>query len=139
MVVAGLAKPTAFDFTPDGRLFVAEQRGVIKVFDDLSDTTPTVFADLRANVHHFWDRGLLGLVADRAFPDRPFPDRPYLYILYDYDAPVGGQAPVWGTPGGDSDSCHPDSARAHRGRLRRQRGCPACGSRTARSPRRRCS
>ena len=27
-------------------------------------TTPTVFADLRTNVHNFWDRGLLGLALD---------------------------------------------------------------------------
>ena len=45
--------------------------GVIKVFDDLADTTPTVFADLRTKVHDFWDRGLLGLALDPNFPSRP--------------------------------------------------------------------
>ena len=28
----------------------------MKVFDDLSDPTATVFADLRTNVHNYWDR-----------------------------------------------------------------------------------
>ena len=30
-VVGGLASPTAMDFAPDGRLFVAEQRGTLRV------------------------------------------------------------------------------------------------------------
>ena len=30
-------------------------------FDSVDDPTPTVFADLRAQVQDFWDRGLLGL------------------------------------------------------------------------------
>jgi hypothetical protein len=58
-VFTGLSNPTAIEFASDGRIFVAEKRGVIKVFDSLSDTTPTVFADLRTNVYNFWDRGLL--------------------------------------------------------------------------------
>ena len=32
-VVDGLTEPTAVRFAPDGRIFVAEKRGVIKVFD----------------------------------------------------------------------------------------------------------
>ena len=45
-------------------MFVAEKRGIIKVFDSLTDTTPEVFADLRTNVHNYADRGLLGLALD---------------------------------------------------------------------------
>ena len=60
IVFSGLTQPTAVRFSPDGRVFVAEKSGIIKVFDNLSDTTPTVFADLRTHVHNFWDRGLLG-------------------------------------------------------------------------------
>ena len=44
VVFSGLDLPTAVEFSKDGRVFVAEKRGIIKVFDDLSDTTPTVFA-----------------------------------------------------------------------------------------------
>ena len=68
-VFSGLTNPTAFRFAPDGRVFVAEKRGVIKVFDRLNDPTPDVFADLNVNVYNFWDRGLLGLALDPKFPD----------------------------------------------------------------------
>src|SRR5687768_6692383 len=46
VVFSGLTNPTAVRFAADGRVFVAEKRGVIKVFDSLTDTTPNVFADL---------------------------------------------------------------------------------------------
>ncbi len=59
-VFSGLTNPTAIRFAPDGRVFVAEKSGLIKVFDSLSDPQPDVFADLRTQVHNFWDRGLLG-------------------------------------------------------------------------------
>ena len=47
VVFSGLTQPTAVRFAKDGRVFVAEKSGLIKVFDSLTDTTPTVFADLR--------------------------------------------------------------------------------------------
>jgi glucose/arabinose dehydrogenase/regulation of enolase protein 1 (concanavalin A-like superfamily) len=101
MVFTGLSNPTAIEFASDGRIFVAEKRGIIKVFDSLSDTTPTVFADLRTNVYNFWDRGLLGIALDPNFAT----DSPYVYVLYAYDAEIGGTAPKWGTAGSDSDPC----------------------------------
>jgi glucose/arabinose dehydrogenase/PKD repeat protein len=100
IVFAGLTQPTAVRFSPDGRVFVAEKSGLIKVFDNLTDTTPTVFADLRTQVHNFWDRGLLGL----ALPPN-FPTNPWVYVLYTFDAAVGGTAPRWGSVGGTSDGC----------------------------------
>jgi PKD repeat protein len=102
VVFSGLSNPTALRFSPDGRIFVAEKNGRIKVFDNLSDTTPTVFADLSTNVYNFWDRGLLGLALD---PD--FPSQPYVYVLYTYDHELGSSAPAprWGTPGVLSDPC----------------------------------
>ena len=45
-VFSGLTLPTSFQFAPDGKVFVAEKDGVVKVFDNINDTTPTVFADL---------------------------------------------------------------------------------------------
>jgi len=53
---------------------------VIKVSDNLSDTSPTVFADLNANVYNFWVRGLLGMALD---PGLPTP--PYVNVLDTYD------------------------------------------------------
>ncbi len=102
VVLSGLTNPTAVRFAPDGRVFVAEKRGVIKVFDSLTDTTPDVFADLNVNVHNFWDRGLLGMALDPGFPAEP-----YVYVLYTYDHVLGSSAaaPRWGTPGVYSDPC----------------------------------
>ncbi|HLE15792.1 MAG TPA: PKD domain-containing protein, partial [Anaerolineales bacterium] len=34
-----------------------------------------------------------------------FPANPYVYVLYTYDAEIGGQAPKYGTPGVYSDPC----------------------------------
>ena len=98
---SGLASPTSVRFAADGRVFVAEKSGLIKVFDSLSDPSPTVFADLSTNVYNFWDRGLLGLALDPQFTA----GRPYVYVLYTYDAAIGGLAPRWGTPGVLSDPC----------------------------------
>src|SRR3954453_18288984 len=60
-VAAELDMPTALAFAPDGRLFVAEKRGVVKMFDSIDDTIPTVFADLRTQVLNAIQRGLLAI------------------------------------------------------------------------------
>ena len=88
-VFTGLTQPTAVRFSSDGRVFVAEKRGMIKEFESLTDTTPRVVADLRTNVHDYWDRGLLGIALDPNFPLKNV-----IYALYTYDAPIGGTAPV---------------------------------------------
>ena len=106
-VISGLNAPTVVRFAPDGRVFVGEKSGIIKVFDSLADTTPTVFADLRTNVHDYWDR------ACWAWPCRPdFPADPYVYVLYSYDHILGDTAPAprWGDtcptpPGATGDGC----------------------------------
>src|SRR5262245_43792489 len=90
VALSGLVQPTNIEFSPDGRVFVAEKSGTIKVFDSLADNTATVFADLRVVVHDAWDRGLLGMALD---PD--FPAHPWIYVLYTYDAPPGQAAPYW--------------------------------------------
>lgn len=101
VVFSGLTEPTVVRFSPDGRVFVAEKSGLIKVFSNLSDTTPDIFHDLRTNVHNFWDRGLLGLALHPNFPTVP-----EVYVLYTYDKdPNNTQFPRWGTPGATSDGC----------------------------------
>jgi glucose/arabinose dehydrogenase len=109
IVFSGLTNPTAVRFAPDGRVFVAEKRGVIKVFDSLTDTSPDVFADLNANVYNFWDRGLLGMALDPNFAANP-----YVYVLYTFDHELGSPAtpPRWGTQGVYSDPC-PIPTRRH--------------------------
>jgi glucose/arabinose dehydrogenase len=81
VVLTGLAQPSAIAFSPDGRVFVAEKSGLVKVFPSLGSTQPTVFADLRTQVHNFWDRGLLGLALHPNFPATP-----WVYVLYTRDA-----------------------------------------------------
>ncbi|WP_051765090.1 PQQ-dependent sugar dehydrogenase [Saccharothrix syringae] len=102
LAIGGLSSPTAVSFAADGRVFIGEKSGLIKVYDSLADTTPTTFADLRPQTQDFWDRGLLGLALDPQFPTRP-----YVYALYTYDAVPGGTHPRWGdqcpTPPGATD------------------------------------
>ncbi|MGC4032808.1 MAG: PQQ-dependent sugar dehydrogenase [Tepidisphaeraceae bacterium] len=98
-IFSGLIQPTSVQFSSDGRVFVAEKRGVIKVFNNLSDNTPTVFADLRTQVDNTWDRGLLAIALDPQFTT----GRPYIYALYTADADIGGTAPKYGTANTDSD------------------------------------
>jgi glucose/arabinose dehydrogenase/PKD repeat protein len=105
VVWSGLTNPTNIEFAADGRIFVAEKSGIIKVFDNEADQTATVFADLSAGVHDFWDRGMLGLAVHPNFPASP-----YVYVLYTYDAPIGGAPPTWGDacpnpPGATGDGC----------------------------------
>ncbi|HYG68707.1 MAG TPA: PQQ-dependent sugar dehydrogenase, partial [Anaeromyxobacteraceae bacterium] len=55
--------PVAVAFAPDGRMFVAEKRGVVwVVVDGVRLSTP--FIDLQAEVLDHHDRGLLGMTID---------------------------------------------------------------------------
>ena len=115
-VWSGLINPTALRFAADGRVFVAEKSGVIKVFDSLADPTPTIVQRASiANVHNFWDRGLLGLALDPSLTGGAGTGS-YVYVLYAYDHILGsgGTAPRWG------DTCPTPPGPDHR-RLRRQR------------------
>lgn len=90
VTLKGLKQPTVVRFAKDGRIFVAEKRGVIKVFSDLNDTDPTTFADLRPQVMDYWDRGLLGMTLHPNFPQTP-----YVYVLYTLDAPLHKTPPIY--------------------------------------------
>jgi len=103
--LSGLTNPTVLQFAPDGRIFVGQKNGVIKVFQSLTDMNPITVADLSTQVDDYWDRGLLGLAVPANFPTNP-----YLYVLYAYDAPIGGTAPTWNDtcltpPGPTTDGC----------------------------------
>ena len=52
-------------------------------------------------MHDYGNRGLSGLALDPGF----LAGRPYVYVLYTYDGPINGEAPVWGVPGGALDPC----------------------------------
>ena len=107
-IFAGLSYPTVVKFAPDGRVFVAEKSGLIKVYGSVNASTFTVLADLRVRVQDFWDRGLLGMELDPAFPTRP-----YVYVLYTLDknpADPSSTVPTWGDmcptpPGATASGC----------------------------------
>src|SRR5215204_5728718 len=98
VVFSGLTQPTNVAFAPTGEVFVAEKSGLIKRFSDTSDTTSDIVADLRVRVHDFWDRGLLAIALS---PD--FATSRAMYVLYTYDAPLGGVAPVYSDQCSDPD------------------------------------
>ena len=78
-IATGLSRPTTMAWAPDGRMFVAEKDGVLKVVPP-GRTTATVVKDYSTRVNHYSDRGLLGLAIDSAFASNG-----YLYLLYTYD------------------------------------------------------
>ncbi len=96
-VWSGLDRPMAVAFAPDGKVFVAEKRGTINVYDSLTDQTPVTFADLSVNVENYWDRGMMGLAVDPAYAS----GRPYVYVLYAYNHILGDGSPPprWPTSG----------------------------------------
>jgi glucose/arabinose dehydrogenase len=110
VVWSGLVNPTALRFAADGRVFVAEKGGRIKIFDNLADQTPTIFSDLVPEVFDYWDRGLLGIALDPSLAGGS--PTGYLYVLYTYDHVLGSPdpAPRWGDtcpspPGATTDGC----------------------------------
>jgi glucose/arabinose dehydrogenase len=103
---AGLSKPTAVRFAPNGMVFVAEKNGKIEVYEDLGDETPELFKNLTVETYDHGDRGLLGLAVDPGFPAKP-----YIYALFTYDHVIGSgkPAPEWGsTLSPEGDDC-PDT------------------------------
>jgi glucose/arabinose dehydrogenase len=78
-VVGGLSLPMAAAWAPDGRLFVAEKEGRLKVVPQ-GGTTATTILDISDRVNAYQDRGLLGLAVD---PD--FASNGYVYLLYTYE------------------------------------------------------
>ena len=74
-VVGGLASPTAMEFSPDGRLFVAEQRGTLRVVK--AGGNLATFLDISGRVSSAGERGLLGIAFDPAFSDNH-----YVYLYY---------------------------------------------------------
>ena len=73
-VATGLAAPTAMAFSPDGRLFVAEQGGRLRVIKN-GTLLGTPFMTL--NVNSAGERGLLGIAFDPNFAVNQ-----YVYVYY---------------------------------------------------------
>jgi glucose/arabinose dehydrogenase len=81
VIGSGLNLPTAIAFAPGNRIYIAEKRGVVRVWQN-GQLLPTPFINLEDEVQTYGDRGLLGLAVHPNFPAAP-----YLYLLYSYDPP----------------------------------------------------
>src|SRR4029453_10343765 len=76
-LVGGLSSPTAMEFAPDGRLFVAEQRGTLRVVK--AGGTLATFLNISGRVDSAGERGLLGVAFDPNFSNTHYV---YLYFTH---------------------------------------------------------
>ena len=88
--INGLTRPTAIAFGPNGKMYVGEWLGRVKVFDSVDDTTPTLSVDIATEVHTFGDRGLLGMKLDPEFGET---GHNFIYLSYAYDQAMGSATP----------------------------------------------
>lgn len=79
-VVTGLSQPAAMALAPDGRVFVCEQGGTLRVIKD-GALLSTPF--LTVNVDKAGERGLIGVVVDPAFATNG-----YVYVYYTATTPT---------------------------------------------------
>src|SRR5580765_128768 len=79
-VVSGLSAPTAMAFAPDGRLFVTEQGGSLRV---IKNGTLLAQPFLSVTVNSSGERGLLGVAFDPAFASNG-----YVYVYYTATTPT---------------------------------------------------
>lgn len=74
LVIKGLTSPTAMAFAPDGRLFVTEQTGTVRIITH-GRLLPTPFLTVPAM--SLVERGLLGIAFDPQFEEHG-----YVYVYY---------------------------------------------------------
>src|SRR5262245_36406266 len=74
LVASGITTPTAMEFAPDGRLFVCQQAGPLRVIKN-GQLLPTPFVTV--NTTNSGERGLLGVTFDPAFASNG-----YVYVNY---------------------------------------------------------
>ena len=79
-LIAPVTDPTAMQFAPDGRLFVCEQGGTLRVIKD-GVMLPTPFVSL--SVSSVGERGLLGVAFDPNFAVNQ-----YVYVFYTATTPT---------------------------------------------------
>jgi glucose/arabinose dehydrogenase len=84
LVASGLTSPTAMQFAPDGRLFVCEKEGRLRIIKG-GTLLPAPFATIAVDAEA--ERGLLGITFDPNFALTP-----YVYVYY--TVPASPSAPV---------------------------------------------
>ena len=74
LVANGISNPTVMEFAPDGRLFVAQQNGALRIIENgVLLATPAI----TLSVNSSGERGLLGIAFD---PD--FNNNHFIYLYY---------------------------------------------------------
>jgi glucose/arabinose dehydrogenase len=109
----GLSRPTAMEFAPDGRLFVTERSGTIRVVETDGTLPPEPFADISSQVDDRGERGLLAIAFD---PD--FENNCYLYAYYTRKA-IPEDNPFYADEGVKGRKGHLDAGPAQLLQLRR--------------------
>ncbi len=79
-LASGIVRPTAMALAPDGRIFVCEQTGALRVIKD-GHLLPEPFVTVK--VFTEGERGLVGVTVD---PD--FPRTPHVYVYYTATTPI---------------------------------------------------
>ncbi len=77
-IASGFNQPTAISFAPDGRIFVAEKGGSIRVIKD-GAVLPQPLITLE-KINTVGDRGLIGMALDPNFDENGF-----IYLSYTYE------------------------------------------------------
>ena len=80
VVATGFYLPTSMEFAPDGRLFVTEKGGDIKIIEN-GNVLPTPFLTLPANTYS--ERGVESILFDQNFEDNG-----YVYVYYTHASPI---------------------------------------------------
>lgn len=81
-VTGGLYLPTALAFTSDGRMFIAQKDGTVRVYKN-GALLPTPLLTL-TDINNYGDRGLIGMAVDPNFATNGF-----LYLSYAFENTPG--------------------------------------------------
>jgi glucose/arabinose dehydrogenase len=82
VIASGFNQPTTIAFVPDGRIFVAEKNGDVRVIKN-GTLLPSPLITL-SDVNSYGDRGLIGMAVDPNFSSNG-----YLYLSYTYENTPG--------------------------------------------------
>lgn len=77
VVASGLSNATAIDFSPDGKLFVAEQTGTMEVWQNGARLRDNFFQNTPLTLRSNSERGLLGIAFDPNYASNR-----YVYVYY---------------------------------------------------------
>ncbi|MDB5105396.1 MAG: hypothetical protein JWP91_3085 [Fibrobacteres bacterium] len=64
-IASGFNQPMSFAYAPDGRIFVAERAGIVKIVK--TNGSIATFLDMRAQINSAWGRGILSIAFDPQF------------------------------------------------------------------------